>query len=380
MDHFDLCIVGAGVVGIAIAESFASRAPSSFSILLLDKNNSWGQETSSRNSEVIHAGIYYAPGSLKARLCVEGRQLLYAYCEKHLVPHRKTGKLIVAQEGESDILEFLLKNARENGVENLGLIERSALRRLEPHVNGALAIYSPDSGIMDSHEFMRSLLFRAESAGVQFAPRTRVVSIDVLENGFQVSTECGVENQRENYQFTCARLVNSAGLGAAELAVNIHGMDGKYIPQTYLSRGNYFRLVSKSPFSHLIYPVPEKNGAGLGIHATLDMTGAVRFGPDVELIDVIDYRVNSARQEKFYADIRRYFPSLKREQLVPDYAGIRPKLHAVNNSAPDFMIQDSEVHGLAGLVNLFGIESPGLTASLAIAQYLRTQTDAGLDL
>lgn len=368
MEHFELCIVGAGVIGLALAERFARTRPRSFSILLLDSNASFGQETSSRNSEVIHAGIYYAPGSLKALLCLEGRQLLYQYCQKHSIAHRRTGKFIVAQEHELESLERVFRTAKQNGVEDLEWVDRRTLSKKEPLVQASHALYSPGTGIIDSHGLMSTLLAEAERAGVQYAPLTRVVAVQAGDQGFIVQTECGAPGQIEPFAFRCRYLINAAGLHAQELAMRIDGLEKSEVPALYLSRGCYFSLAGKSPFRHLIYPVPEQHQRGLGIHATLDLAGQVRFGPDVEYVNEIDYRVPEERREIFVEAIRRYYPGLRFDQLHPDYAGIRPKLCGPDGGVADFLIQDENTHGLPGLVQLFGIESPGLTASLAIAR------------
>lgn len=372
MDRFDLCIVGAGVVGLAIAEEFSAALPSSFSILLLEQHERFGQETSSRNSEVIHAGIYYTPGSLKARLCASGRDMLYEYCQRHGVAHRRTGKLIVAQEGELGVLEDLSSRAAANGVLSLQWLDSAGIKAREPLVHGHSALFSPDSGIIDSHGLMASLLHRAEAAGVLYAPHSRVVRIEPAVNAFIVDAICGP--QAQEYRFAATRLVNAAGLQAARLAGSIVGLNPDHIPGMQISKGNYFRYAAPAPFSHLVYPVPEKDQRGLGIHATLDLAGQVKFGPDVELDGELDYRVNPARRALFADAVRRYFPTLRDEVLVPDYAGLRPRLAAASGQQTDFLVQDAMQHGLSGLVQLFGIESPGLTASLALARHLRCET------
>lgn len=372
MDRFDLCIVGAGVVGLAIAEEFATALPSSFSILVLEQHEHFGQETSSRNSEVIHAGLYYTPGSLKARLCVTGRDMLYGYCQRHGIAHRRTGKLIVAQAGETGVLEDLAFRASANGVQSLQWRDKAGIKTHEPQVQGHAALFSPDSGIVDSHAFMESLLQRAQVAGVLYAPRSRADSIEPSETGFIVEALCGP--QAQPYRFAAARLVNAAGLHATALAGRIAGMNPELVPAMQISKGNYFRYAAPAPFSHLVYPVPEKDQRGLGIHATLDLAGQVKFGPDVDLDGTLDYRVDPARRERFAEAVRRYFPALREEALVPDYAGLRPRLAVAIGQYSDFLIQDSRQHGLPGLVQLFGIESPGLTASLALARYVRCET------
>ncbi len=370
MEHFELCIVGAGVVGLALAERFARTRPRSFSIVLVESNASFGQETSSRNSEVIHAGIYYTPGSLKAQLCLEGRHLLYQYCQQHGIAHRRTGKFIVAQEHEQESLERIVRTAKQNGVEDLQWVSRQALSEKEPLVRASHALYSPSTGIIDSHGLMSTLLAEAEQAGVQYAPLTRVVAVEAQNGGFIVQTECGTPGHLELFAFRCRYLINAAGLHAQELAKRIEGLDKSNVPALFLSRGCYFSLSGKAPFRHLIYPVPEQNQRGLGIHATLDLAGQVRFGPDVEYVDEIDYRVPEERLEIFVDAIRRYYPGLDASQLHPDYSGIRPKLCGPDGGVADFLIQDEATHGLPGLVQLFGMESPGLTASLAIARLI----------
>ena len=370
MEHFELCIVGAGVVGLALAERFARTRPRSFSIVLVERNASFGQETSSRNSEVIHAGIYYTPGSLKAQLCLEGRHLLYQYCQQHGIAHRRTGKFIVAQEHEQESLERIVRTAAQNGVEDLQWVNRQALSEKEPLVRASHALYSPSTGIIDSHGLMSTLLAEAEQAGVQYAPLTRVVAVEAQNEGFIVQTECGTPGHLELFAFRCRYLINAAGLHAQELAQRIEGLDKAYVPALFLSRGCYFSLSGKAPFRHLIYPVPEHNQRGLGIHATLDLAGQVRFGPDVEYVDEIDYRVPEERREIFVDAIRRYYPGLDAGQLHPDYSGIRPKLSGPDGGVADFVIQDESIHGLQGLAQLFGMESPGLTASLAIARLI----------
>jgi L-2-hydroxyglutarate oxidase LhgO len=372
VDRFDLCIIGAGVVGLAIAEEFAAALPSSFSILLLEQNERFGQETSSRNSEVIHAGLYYTPGSLKARLCASGRDMLYHYCKRHGIAHRRTGKLIVAQEGEIDELEALSVRAAANGVSSLQWLDAAGIVSREALVQGHAALYSPESGIIDSHGLMESLLQRAQAAGVLYAPRSRVDSVEPTATDFMVNAVCGP--QEETYRFAAARVVNACGLQATALASRIVGFDPALIPAMQISKGNYFRYAAPAPFSHLVYPVPEKDQRGLGIHATVDLAGQVKFGPDVEQGEAFDYRVNPARREAFAQAVRRYFPTVRAEALVPDYAGLRPRIATSDGQYSDFLIQDAGEHGLPGLVQLFGIESPGLTASLALARHVRSET------
>lgn len=368
MDHFDLCIVGAGVVGIAIAEAFSRRDGKDNAIVLLEKNERAGQEISSRNSEVIHAGLYYPPGSLKARLCREGNALLYAFCVRHGIAYRRLGKLIVAQEDELQALEALAENAQKNGVHNLSWLDAAALREREPALRAEAALLSPDTGIVDSHGLMESLLKHAIDRGVTYAPRTRMLQAQPLAEGFEVHTRTGSSEQ--SYRFCCRRLILAAGLEATALAHQVEGLPSTLIPTLRLLKGNYFRLVGRSPFRHLVYPLPERQRQGLGIHATLDLEGNTRFGPDVEELVQVNYGVNPDRRAHFAASIRQYYPGLNAERLQPDYAGIRPRLKTADGKAGDFLLMDSSHHGLPGLVTLFGIESPGLTASLALAEML----------
>ena len=366
MDHFDLCIVGAGVVGIAIAEAVARIKPPSYSILLLEKNASFGQETSSRNSEVIHAGLYYPQTSLKAKLCIEGSALLYNYCRQHGIAHRRIGKYIVAQEEELGALQALAERARGNGVTDLHWCNRKALQEKEPLVAASAALYSANTGIVDSHALMYSLLSQAQIAGVEYVCRTNVDRVSCNPSGFDVHAVCGEPGQAEAFQFRCGTLINAAGLAAQTLASHIDGLASEHIPPLQLSKGNYFKLNGRPPFQHLIYPLPAPQTSGLGIHASIDLGGAVRFGPDIEAIEAIDYSVDAGRKAQFVEAIRRFYPSLDSAQLVPDYAGVRPKLFSAKGQAMDFVLQTADVHGVPGLVQLFGIESPGLTASLAI--------------
>jgi len=368
VDHFDTCVVGAGVVGLAITRQLSLSRSAPGDILLMEQHSSPGQETSSRNSEVIHAGLYYPPGSLKAKYCVEGRERLYSFCAQYQVPHKRLGKYIVAGKDELPQLQALLENAHLNGVSNLVYVDKHDLQRAEPQVMADHALFSPDSGIIDSQALMQTLLHQAESNGTCFAPYSRIVAVEPQTSGFLMTALCGAPRRQETYQFTCRQLVNSAGLNAQTLAAGIKGLDAASIPPLYLCKGSYFSLRGKSPFSHLIYPLPEKNQHGLGVHATLDMSGQVRFGPDVEYTQTLDYTVNSDKRQIFCGAIQRYFPGVKPEDLQADYAGMRPKLQAPDGTFKDFVIQDGSQLGLAGLIQLFGIESPGLTASLAIAR------------
>ena len=356
VDRVDTVVVGAGAIGLAVARRLALAGRE---VVVLEAADSIGTGTSSRNSEVIHAGIYYPTGSLKARLCVAGRRALYDFCASHGVPHRRCGKLIVAtDDGQVGQLEALKRKAADNGVGDLEVIERAHALRLEPELRCAAALMSPSTGIIDSHALMLAYQGDAEDRGAAIAFRTPVRRGEVRPDGLLIEAGDGTA-------VIAARLVNCAGLGAEALARAIVGLAPETVPTRYLARGVYFTLSGRSPFRHLIYPVPEPGG--LGVHVTLDMADQVRFGPDVEWIDEVDYTVDAARAVRFYPAIRRYYPSLADGALQPGYAGIRPKVVPPGAPPGDFMIQGPDEHGVAGLVNLYGIESPGLTASLAIA-------------
>ena len=359
MDEVETCIVGAGVVGLAIGRELSLAGQE---VVVLDQERSIGQGVSSRNSEVIHAGIYYPPGSFKARLCVEGRQQLYAWCRRYDIPHRQTGKLIIAAAHQENELDAICRRARDNGVTDLTLLTRTEVLALEPELQATAALYSPSSGIIDSHAYMQSLLFTAENLGAIFSPLTEVTSLSRQGDRYLVATRC----QDAAYRFTCDRLVNCAGLSALSVAGMIAGFPPDTLPVQKLVKGSYFTLQGKAPFSHLVYPVPEPGLKGLGIHVTLDMAGQVRFGPDTEPVTVIDYQVDTTREVNFRAAIARYYPGIAARTLTPGYSGIRPKL-AVDKNVADFVIQNGDQLGFPGLVQLFGIESPGLTASLAVA-------------
>lgn len=357
MDHVESIVVGAGVVGLAIARALALAGRE---VIVLEANESFGMETSARNSEVIHAGIYYAKGSLMARLCVAGRKLLYDYAASHGVAHRKCGKLIVATTREEvATLEGIRARAAANGAP-LEVLSRDEARAMEPALACEGALWSPETGVVDSHGFMLALKGDAEAAGAMFAFHAPVVSLAAAERGFVVETG-GPEAMR----LSCDMLVNAAGHGAPGLARAMQGYDAALAPTAYFARGNYFTLAGRSPFARLIYPVPQPGG--LGVHLTLDLGGQAKFGPDVEWIEGLDYRVDPARGEKFYAAIRRYWPDLPDGALQPGYAGVRPKIVPPAVAVQDFVVQGPATHGRAGLAHLFGIESPGLTSSLAIA-------------
>jgi len=358
----ECAVVGAGVVGLAVARSLAQAG---HEVLVLEKERWIGSETSSRNSEVIHAGLYYPEGSLKAALCLEGRRALYEYCAEHGVPHKRIGKLLVAcREEDLPSIDRVWARARVNGVDDLEWLGGNQARALEPELACIKAFLSPSTGIIDSHALMLAYEGDAEAAGAMVAHRAPVLSGRVDERGFLL--EVGGE---EPMTLRASLLVNSAGLFAPALARAVAGIPQATIPPAYFCRGVYFSLTGRSPFRRLIYPAPES--AGLGVHLTLDMAGQARFGPDTEWIDGVDYNVDPRRGERFYAAIRTYWPALPDGALQPGYAGIRPKISGPKEPAADFVIQGPEVHGIPGLVNLYGIESPGLTASLAIAERVR---------
>ncbi|MEO5760368.1 MAG: NAD(P)/FAD-dependent oxidoreductase [Mesorhizobium sp.] len=363
MDTVDCVVAGAGVVGLAIARELAL---SGREVLVVEKAGAIGTATSSRNSEVIHAGLYYVPGSLKARLCVEGRQLLYAYCAEHNVAHARTGKLIVAVEPDQlDRLVDIRANAERCGVTDLELLSRAEAENLEPALKCAGALLSPSTGIVDSQALMLSLRGDAEAAGASFALLTTVAAATAEADGIEIHT---LDANGEAFALKAGAFVNAAGLEAQALASRIEGFPQERVPPLWLARGNYFALAGRSPFSRLIYPVPVHGG--LGVHLTLDLAGSARFGPDVEWIDTVDYTVDPARGAVFYDEIRRYWPGLEDGALHPAYAGVRPKLSRPGQPAADFMVQGPADHGAGRIVNLFGIESPGLTASLAIADHV----------
>lgn len=356
-------VIGAGVAGLAIAARLAAEGRD---VLILEREASFGQGTSARNSEVIHAGIYYPAGSLKAQLCVRGRQALYRFCEQHYVNHRRCGKLIVATTAEQVAeLTAIQRRAVDNGVTDIQLLSRQQAQAMEPELSCLAALHSPSTGIVDSHGLMVALLGDAERHGAVLASRAPVEGIEALDShrGYRVSV-----GGQDSMQLTTRWLVNAAGHGACALAGSMPTLPEDAKPEPVLVKGNYFGLAGKAPFSRLIYPVPEPGG--LGVHITIDLGGQARFGPDVEAVEEEDYRVDPARSEGFYAAVRRYWPNLQDQSLTPDYAGIRPKIRLNNRLYTDFLIHSSDDHGLPRLVNLFGIESPGLTACLAIAEHV----------
>ncbi len=358
MERVDCVVIGAGVVGLAVARSLAQAGRE---VLILEAEAAIGTGTSSRNSEVIHAGIYYPQGSLKARLCVAGRDALYAFCESHGVPYRRCGKLIVATD-ESQLagLEALQAHAVANGVDDLRRLDDGEVKALEPQLNAVAGLLSPSTGIVDSHALMLALQGDAEAAGALLALRAPVKAMAVTEAGLRV--EVGGD---EPMTLLANGVINCAGHAAPVIAAHTEDLAADAVPPRYFAKGSYFSLATATPFRHLVYPLPEPGG--LGVHLTLDLGGQARFGPDVQWVDGLDYAMDESRADGFYAAIRRYWPALPDGALQPAYTGIRPKISGPGEPAADFRIDGPAVHGIAGLVNLFGIESPGLTAALAIA-------------
>jgi len=364
----DCIVLGAGVVGLAVARELAQ---SGREVLVVEKTEAIGTGTSSRNSEVIHAGIYYPQGSQKARLCVEGKHMLYEYCRQRGVEHKKLGKLIVAATpAQSAKLDQIAERARLNGVDDLYRISGAEARALEPALVCDAALVSPSTGIVDSHGLMLALQGDAEGHGAQCVFHTEFVRGRVLpEGGFELEF-----SGDEPMTLTANLVINATGLSAPETARSLEGQPTDLIPQAYYCKGSYFTLSGRAPFSHLIYPMPDN--AGLGVHLTLDLGGQAKFGPDTQWIDSEDYTMDPRRGDAFYEAVRRYWPALPDGALNPGYTGIRPKIVGQDEAAADFVIAGPRDHGVRGLVNLFGIESPGLTACMAVAQATREALEA----
>src|ERR1700726_4188268 len=361
MDKVECVVIGAGVIGLAVARRLAQAGRE---VIILEAAEGIGTVTSSRNSEVIHAGIYYPAGSLMARMCVSGKRALYHYCGDHGIPHRTCGKLIVATTPKESLkLQSIKAHAEANGVLDLQILSGVDARALEPALNCDAALLSPSTGIIDSHAFMLALRGDAEDAGASFAFHTPLLRAKAAADRIEIEVGGDAPIALE-----CGLLVNAGGLSAPAVARGIDGMPIERIPPAYLAKGNYFSCSARAPFSHLIYPVPEPGG--LGVHLTLDMAGQARFGPDVEWVETIDYAVDPARAERFYPPIPKYWPTLPDGALMPSYSGMRPEIVPPAVAVQDFLIQGPRDHGVAGLINLFGIESPGLTSSLAIADYV----------
>jgi len=370
-ETIDCAVIGAGVVGLAIARALAL---SGRDVIIIESADGIGTGTSSRNSEVIHAGIYYPNNSLKALMCVRGRKLLYEYCQSHGVEHRRIGKLLVATtDDQLKPLDKLRASAAANGVDDLEAVDGASLKKMEPELRAVGAYLSPSTGIIDSHGLMLSYQGDAEDAGAMIAFNSPVIKGHIENNAITLSI-----GGAEPMALSCQTVINSAGLFAQHIAASLDGMPRERVPPCHFAKGNYFTLSGRAPFSRPIYPIPE--AAGLGIHLTLDLGGQAKFGPDVEWINDkpwledanhianIDYTVDSSRNPRFYEAIRTYWPGLPDDALLPGYAGMRPKIQAPDEAAKDYMIQGPNDHGVNGLVNLYGIESPGLTSSLAIAE------------
>jgi len=358
MERIECVVIGAGVVGLAVARQLAM---SGRDVIVLEAADMIGTETSSRNSEVIHAGIYYPTGSLKARSCVAGKQLLYAYCAAHGVPHARCGKLIVATSAEQiPTLEQIKAKAAANGVTDLTWLDVDQVREMEPEVSCVRALLSPSTGIIDSHSLMLAFQGDAEDHGAMLAFNAPLLRGRVTGAGIELEVGGAAA-----MTLIADVVINSAGLHAPAVARRLEGLDPRHVPDAYFAKGNYYGLSGARPFRHLVYPVPEPGG--LGIHVTIDLGGQVRFGPDVEWIDTINYDVDPKRSEVFYDAVRKYYPALRDGAIEPGYAGIRPKIGPKGAPAADFIVQGPATHGVRGLVNLFAIESPGLTAALALA-------------
>ncbi len=357
-ESIDCAVIGAGVVGLAVARALALAGRE---VIVLEAENMIGSMTSARNSEVIHAGIYYPAGSVRSKVCVEGRKWLYGYCAERGINHRRCGKLIVAtDESQADTLQGIKARAEANGVDDLKFLRANEAISMEPELHCVAALLSPSTGIIDSHGLMLAYQGDAEDRGAMIAFLSPVMGGAVADDGITLDVG-GADPMR----LKCRSVVNSAGLFAPDLALSLAGFPAARVPKKHYAKGNYYALQGKSPFSRLVYPVPYDGG--LGVHITIDLGGQARFGPDVEWIEEIDYDVDPSRCDGFYDAVRRYWPGLPDDSLVPDYAGIRPKIHGQGEPQPDFLIQGPPDHGVPGLVNLFGIESPGLTSSKPIA-------------
>jgi L-2-hydroxyglutarate oxidase LhgO len=366
VERVDCVVIGAGVVGLAVARALALAGRE---VLVLEACDAFGTQTSARNSEVIHAGIYYPAGSLKARLCIRGKQLLYDYCAERNLPHQRCGKFIVATDATQVAqLQGVQAKAAANGVNDLVLLDAAQARAAEPQLQCLAALHSPSTGIVDSHALMLSLLGDLEHASGVLALNSPLARAEIAQGAINLAAKDGT-------RLRASTVVNAAGVAAPALAARFAGLDARHVPQAYFAKGNYFTLAGRSPFSRLIYPVPE--AAGLGVHLTIDLGGQARFGPDVQWVDdPQDLAVDPARGDAFYAEVRKYWPALSDGALLPAYAGMRPKIHGPGTLASDFVIQGPTVHGVPGLVNLFGIESPGLTSALAIAEYVQSLLQA----
>ncbi|MFH1369062.1 MAG: NAD(P)/FAD-dependent oxidoreductase [Elusimicrobiota bacterium] len=362
MDRIDITIIGAGVIGLAVAARLARFGKS---VLVLEKNMRFGEETSSRNSEVIHAGIYYQSGSLKAKMCARGNPLLYEYCRKNGIKHKNLGKIIVAvNDEELKRLENLQKTGSENGARGLEIVDGKKVKELEPRINCKAGMLSPSTGIMDTHAVMQSLMNEAQSRDAVISFDSEIVAAEKTKKGFILTLK------KENYRFETGILINCAGFSCDKVAA-MCGIDvDKAGYRIYTSKGEYFRIRGEPKVKRLIYPVPDTGIHSLGIHITPDLTGAIRLGPSAYYVDKVDYSIDDTHRSHFYDEVVKFFPEVKPEDLFPDTAGIRPKLQGPNDGFRDFVIRHEADKGLPGLINLMGIESPGFTGCLAIAEYV----------
>ena len=355
-------VIGAGAVGLALTRGLAMAGKD---VILLEGNESFGMETSSRNSEVIHAGMYYPEHSLKAQLCSKGAQMMYDYCASRGVQTKNYGKLIVAIDlAQRKKLEEIKARGDANGVPGLEILDGDKLKKREPHLTAIAALYSPLTGVVDSHNYMAALEGDAENHGATIAYLSAFSHAKKTTDGYEAT----IVSQGEEMTLDCKQIINAAGHGAQQVSLNIEGVNPDAVPPHYMAKGQYFTTSKKPPFSHLIYPVP--SGGGLGIHLTLDVGGSARFGPDIQWVDEKNYEVNPDDREKFHALISSYWPELQPEDLEPAWAGIRPKIVADGSVFQDFEIHQEDRHGAAGVTALFGIDSPGLTSSLALSEYI----------
>ncbi|MFH1519910.1 MAG: NAD(P)/FAD-dependent oxidoreductase [Candidatus Omnitrophota bacterium] len=363
MEKVEITIVGAGIIGLAVARELSKDCKD---ILVVEKNPSFGQETSSRNSEVIHAGIYYPENSLKAKTCLEGKELIYAYCQKNNIGYKKTGKLIVTTSSRKQTeLEKLFQNGLANGLRDLKILSRAQVKKIEPRIKAESAIFSPSTGIIDSHALLKQLLSEFKERSGEIVYNTELVAVDKISDGFELSVE---DKQEGLFSLSTRIFINAAGLNSHKVAA-MAGIKREEYKIKY-SKGDYFRVHNNKAklINRLIYPLPKQEGSGLGIHATLDLAGGLRLGPDDEYIDEINYDIDQSKNKAFYEDVKAMLPFINLEDLGPDTSGIRPKLQGPGESFRDFLIKDETDNGSPGLINLVGIESPGLTSSLAIAK------------
>ena len=363
MEKVNIIIIGAGVVGLSIA---AELSQTQKDIIIVERNPSFGQETSSRNSEVIHAGIYYPKDSLKLKTCIEGKELLYKFCAQNSIPHKRLGKLIIAiNKNEVEDLEKLFLRGIENGASDLTLISKAQVKKMEPNINAQGAIYSPSTGILDTHSFMKCLISSFKKAGGQIAYNTEVTGIVKKGSGYEVTV---IDSQKDSFTLNSDVVINCTGLNSEKIAA-LAGLERPEYKLKYC-KGDYFRLShsKEAGIKHLIYPVPKEDRGGLGIHLTLDLTGSIRLGPDDEYVENIDYKIDPFKAKLFYESVKTFLPFVKLDDIFPDTSGVRPKLQGKGEGFRDFIIRHEDTNGFPGFINLIGIESPGLTASLSIAK------------